>query len=598
LLSSRPACNWLLNRHVQSVHRWKWLYLAAVFSLLTVLVVLPCFGLFKISYHSVNRLALETAQRERLDLLTHRAAAISEYFKTLEAKSGEIGSTLTDVLIRQRMDETLDRYDNAVFWPSEIDPSESHVRSINSLEKGIAWAAGWFPSNGLGAQLRETAMADADGKGPPWEHAQHDDDEVLVWNGGFKGIVPGNKLKGVYPMWQFPLEAAGLMGFLALVLIVWLNYMIRKVFLTDLAEVPPLDIYWVMPDHLKRNLLIIGHPKSGKSERASELEEKDTIDLARVTTSGERSLPELAHPTVVLDNFEFDIDNPETCLAKLKLLEDLVHVRNKRVILLSTVDLMFYLTASAPEIVTQRSGAPERPAQILDRWAAVLSTFVKVEMKDRTTKYIDDYVADRDRKGSPCQLPLVRMIKEECDHTAQLRKIGITMLDAHEGEPAVSKPALVEELLDRADAYYRVLWSTCTREERLVLFQLARDGWANPKNERAIQQLERRRLVRRSPGLRMMNESFCRFVNTAQLPGEVAKWEEDEQHSAWSALKLGLATAALMAGVWLLYTQQDVFQMGIGYVATIGTASGAVLSLVRSITRTKTSGVAETPGQS
>jgi hypothetical protein len=170
------------------------------------------------------------------------------------------------------------------------------------------------------------------------------------------------------------------------------------------------------------------------------------------------------------------------------------------------------------------------------------------------------------------------------------------MLKAHDPDDAgvaapVSRPALVEELLDRADAYYRVLWSTCTKEERLVLFQLARDGWANPKNERAIQQLERRRLIRRSPGLRILNESFCRFVKAVQLPDEVAKWEHDERHSAWSALKLGLITGALMAGMWLLYTQQDIFQMGIGYVAAMATASGAVLTLIRTFSRTKPGGV-------
>jgi hypothetical protein len=597
-LSAPAVSNRLLDQPAQSIRKVKWLYLAAVFSLLTVVVVLPCFGLFKISYHSVNRIALEAAERERLDLLTHRAEAITEYFKTLDEKSSEAGRLISEALIRQRIEETLDRYDNAVFWPSEIEPSETGERNISGLEKGIAWAAGWFPGNALGAQLRETSMADADGKGPPWKHAQHDDDEVLVWNGDFNGIVPGGKLKGVYPMWQLPLEAASLMAFLALVLMVWLSYMIRKVFLTDLAEVPPLDNYWVLPDHPERNLLVIGHPKSGKSEWASELAEKDTVDLARVITSGSWTLPKLAHPTVVLDNFAFDMDNPATRLAKLELLEDLIHLRNKRVIVLSTVDLMFYLTASGPEIVTPLSGAAEPRAQILDRWAMVLSSFVKVEMRDRTAKHIDDYVDERNRMGNECPPELVRMIKEECDHTAHLKRLGTTIMDAHQGGPALSKPALVEELLDRADAYYRVLWSTCTNEERLVLFQLARDGWANPKNERAIQQLERRRLVRRLPGLRIMNESFCRFVNAAQLPGEVAKWEEDEQHSAWSALKLGLTTMGLMAGAWLLYTQQNVFQMGIGYVAAMGTASGAVLSLIRSISRTKAGGAAETLGRS
>ena len=170
------------------------------------------------------------------------------------------------------------------------------------------------------------------------------------------------------------------------------------------------------------------------------------------------------------------------------------------------------------------------------------------------------------------------------------------MLEEHCKDETVSRATLAEELLDRADAYYRVLWSTCTKEERLVLFQLARDGWANPKNGRAIQQLERRRIVCRSPGLRIMNDSFCKFVNAAQLPNEVAKWEEDERHSAWSALKLGLTTAALMAGAWLLYTQQNVFQMGIGYVAAMATAGGAVLSLIRNLSRAKSGSTGDTAG--
>jgi hypothetical protein len=567
------------------------LYLVAVFSLLAVVVVLPCFGLFKISYHSVNRVALETAQRERLDLLKHRAATATEYFKTLARESR---STDSEKLIHLRINEPLDRYDNSVFRPAKSVPLEA-VHNISNLEQAIAWAAGWFPSNGFGAQMRENAMADADGTGPHWKQRHDGDDDVLVWQEKyFAGIFPEGQLAAVYPMWQLPLPAAGLLVLLALILMVWLRYLIRKVFLTDLAQVPPLDCYWEVPDS-ERNLLIIGHPKSGKSERAKELENADIVDLAHLAAVGKRTLPALSHPTVVLDNFEFDIDNPETCLNRLKFLEDLLHVRKKRVIVITTVDPLFYVTAGAPEIVTPHSGKPEPPSQILDRWAAVLSTFAKLEMQDRTSKYIDDFIGERNRDGKPCPPELVEMITEECKYTPQLRKLAILMIEAHAGKPPVCRAALVEELLDRADAYYRVLWSTCTRDERLVLFQLAKDGWANPKNERAIQQLERRHLVRRFPGLRIMNESFCRFVKAAQLPGEVAKWEEEEQHSAWRTLKMGLTTAALMAGAWLLYTQQEVFQTSIGYIAAMGTATGAVLGLLRSFTRAKPGG-AETSG--
>ena len=39
-----------------------------------------------------------------------------------------------------------------------------------------------------------------------------------------------------------------------------------------------------------------------------------------------------------------------------------------------------------------------------------------------------------------------------------------------------------------------------------------------------------------------------------------------------------------MFGAWLIYAQQDVFQLGIGYLAALGTAGGAVINLTRSLT--------------
>ena len=597
-LSGPWASRWP-TRFVSSVRGVKILYLAAAFSLLTVLVVLPCFGLFKISYNSVNRLDLETALRDRLDLLTHRAEELREAFARLQTAPGERTKPPSEALVRileRRIGETLDRYDNAIFWPSDAGRTKTSDLHVTALEKGIAWATGWLPNSSPGAKLRETAMAETAKKAEPWQHGQTGDDEVIEMKGNFQGIGEEDALRGVYPMWQLPSQAAILMGGLAILLLVWLSYMIRKMFLTGLAQVPPLASWEIGREQVERNLLIIGHPKSGRSTRAGKLDAKDWIDLAQVITCGNWTLGELPHPTVVVDTFEFDIDNPDNCLAKLKLLEDLVYVRKKHVILLSTVDPMFYVAESSPEIVTPRGQAPEPAAQILDRWAAVLSSFVKFEMEDLSTDCIDICVAGLKGKGKPCPDELVRLVHQECDHTAQLSKLGCTILECYCSKAGVSRADVIEELLDRADAYYRVLWSTCTRQERLVLFQLARDGWANPKNERAIQQLERRRLVTRSPGLRIMNESFRRFVDNAQLPSEVAKWEEEVQNSTWSALKLGFTTAALAAGAWLLYTQQDLFQVGLGYIAAMGTASGAVVGLIRNVTRTKTGGAAEKLG--
>jgi hypothetical protein len=621
----------------------KHVYLAMAVSTLAVLVVVPCFGLFKISYDTVNRLALQAAQVARLDQLSRRADRAKEYFRprtTVDRREEYVSS---------RIKEPLDRYDDPVFNPlnnsqlndpapkdmdvstleAKIAPATANISQLNHpppkdmdvsiLEPTIAQATAWFPSNRLGAELRQMAMSMKNSaKTPPtapptagtasrkeelvWTAVRSqaqtnnpkaddsyaddpegasdpdDEDELLALKTD-PTVVGTDKLVGVYPLWKLPLRAAILLAGLAALLTAWLSYLIGKVFMAELEEVPQLTD-WVLPETGGGNLLIMGHPKSGKSDRARGLPDVDVLDMAEAVTTGKWP-KKFKCPSVVVDHFEFDIDNPDTCLAKLKVLERIIYAEKKHVILLSAVDPMFYLAAGNPEIVTPAAAHDESPAQILDRWASVLSLFEKRKMQDVTENYFDRFLAEQDQ---PCHKEFVNLVKAECDHTAQLRRIGLDMLVAHcNDRECMSKAQFLEELLDRTDSYYRVLWATCTKDERLVLFQLGEDGWANPKNGRALQQLQRRRILRRGSGFRIMNESFRRFIRTAQTPDELARWEKEEEQSTWSAVKLGLGTALMMLGAWLLYTQQDAFQMGIGYLAALGTASGAVINLARNM---------------
>jgi hypothetical protein len=608
---SVPKVSEVLDRYVKNciaerLIKVKDLYLGVVLSLLVVIVVLPCFGLFKISYNTVNRLNLENAQLARRDQLIHRADDIKGYFLGLESKENKDreDKDANDRLAKyadMRLQEDLDRYDKPVYNPNNSDEDVPDKPDVSSLEESIARASGFFPSNRLGAELRETVMADKQWRksgnvdaqplatavpGREWSSKQDkdQDDQLLRLKDTLAASPGGNPkvgdLLGVYPLWQLPWPAALLMTLLAVLMAVWLRFLIRKVFLTEMDDVPQLRL-WAPGQSGSRSLLIIGHPKSGKSTRAAVLPDVDVVDMAKVVTTGNWMLPALPHAAVVVDHFEFDMDNPDTCLHKLTLLEKLLYVDKKRVILLSAVDPMFYLAASCPEALTPSGSNQEPPAQLLDRWAAVLSLFDRYKMEDVTEHCLTRFLVEQEK---PCCTQLGELVIGECDHTAQLRRIGLDMLGTHCQEQPMSKGMFVEELLDRADSYYRVLWSTCTKEERLVLFQLAQDGWVNPKNERAIQQLQRRGIIRRGSGYRIMNDSFRRFVRNAQSPEEVARWEQEEEHSTWSAVKLGLGTALMMFGAWLLYAQQDVFQLGIGYVAALGTASGAVINLVRNLT--------------
>jgi hypothetical protein len=137
----------------------------------------------------------------------------------------------------------------------------------------------------------------------------------------------------------------------------------------------------------------------------------------------------------------------------------------------------------------------------------------------------------------------------------------------------------VNRVLDLADSYYRVLWTGLTTTERLVLYQLARDGWANTRNLAAIQQLEIKQLVRRDPMYKMINESFRWFVLSPEHADDITQWEKLEQESTWHALKFVVIAIGIGLGAWLLYTQAAFSQTVVGYVAAIATLLTAAGSL-------------------
>jgi len=347
----------------------------------------------------------------------------------------------------------------------------------------------------------------------------------------------------------------------------------------ELENAPRLD--FDDPSNQIKYRLIMGHPKSGKSTHARKIPGIEVIDLGKLATTGGWKLDRPLPKVVGLDRFEFDSDNPKTNAEKLHLLEELIYVENCSVVILSTIDPMFYLASQSPASVTA-DGDFTTSMQLLDRWANVLSLFHKLQVRDKTVAQFDRVVERLKQKcNSQAFQKLAKMVEVECCRTAQLRNIGTTILKVHQHNAwQVSRARLLEEVLDRAEVHYRVLWSTCTADERLVLFQLAQDGWANPNNDVALRHLQRRNLIHRSPGFRVMNESFRRFILHAQYPQEVAEWEREEKQSLWKALKLSLITASVLVACWLLYAQQEMLNLSLGYISAFAAAGGIIIKLL------------------
>jgi hypothetical protein len=580
----------------------KYAYTLVAVSLLVVLVVVPGLGFFKVAHDYVHRLFLQSQQLNLASRLAERKKVIENYYAHLNADPS---------FKLMRLAEPLDRYDKVFLNcpAANLDKSQASELHASFPERAILYLTDRFPADPLGARLQGLGRSETDPPDFKWKVSEQ---TVNCGAGTLTGgslflMGPGDPIVSPIPTWQPRMRMLWL-GVVLLGLGLWIYYVAGRLFLLDMETLPPLE-NWQPGEssHLYRYMLLLGHPKSGKQLAVRKLACVQLVDFAEMATTGRWEIPAPISDQVALYHFEFGIDNADINMNKLRILEHLMHVQHQRIILLSTVDPLYYLTAGSPDIVV--SGEKKDPtiaAQLLDRWAAVLSPFRKVMIKDITVARFCKRVNDmRRRRPEPEFNAFIDQVVEECDHTAQLRKIGVAILGGNLETSGLPRPRLIGELLDRADSYYRVLWSTCTQDERLVLYQLAKDGWANPKNELAIQNLHRRGLIvlpgswddpvppgqdrpqecrsqatQQLTGLRIMSESFRQFIRDSQQREEIAAWQQEGEQSPWRFLKLSLGILGVAIAAWLLYSQQQFFNTVVAYVGAIGAAVGVVFKLL------------------
>jgi hypothetical protein len=142
---------------------------------------------------------------------------------------------------------------------------------------------------------------------------------------------------------------------------------------------------------------------------------------------------------------------------------------------------------------------------------------------------------------------------------------------------------VASEILERADPYYRLIWKECSKEQKLVLAQLAEDGLLNPTNGRAIRQMVRRGLITKDPQFRIMNESFQRFLRSAATADLKREWLRESRRSGWGKARGVFATTMIILGVFLLTTQNALWQSSAAYVTTALGALGTLVKLFNTV---------------
>lgn len=290
-----------------------------------------------------------------------------------------------------------------------------------------------------------------------------------------------------------------------------------------------------------------------------ELEEpKWTVQLPALATgpkwAEELDLNSIPVNTVIeIRQFEYLSNDPEVDKQKFVLVERLVARERTQVAVV--------LCAGASHVEYDR----------------LFPGFEVVDLREEPFSWLEEYEG-----------PARDLIWNECAPMPALWPIGaqlardIRRATDSEKENTHTRDSVAAEILERADAYYRMVWNESSKEQRFVLAQLAADGVPNPKNDRAIRQLMRRGLIVREPHFRIMNESFRRFLLSAATPAVQQEWHLESRKSGWGRIRGAFVVVMIVVGAFLLTTQNQLWQSSAAYVTTAFGAFGTLFKLFNS----------------
>lgn len=291
---------------------------------------------------------------------------------------------------------------------------------------------------------------------------------------------------------------------------------------------------------------------------------------------------------VLLDHFEHDILEKTTTLQKLDIIEQLVANKDKKVVIISSLQPAVFLNMLDPEGNETRSGDAYRA---YERWTRALAAFYDfafpLQGYDRPHDRLFTLFAARLHEGDRSTIPaeLVSLVETECDHGLFLRAIGVEMLTELHMRSEIQETMnsddqwneredIIIRVQKLAENYYRSIWNHLAVEEQFVLYDLAQDGLVNPKNHDILESLIDKGLVVYNNKLRVMNRSFRNFILCVVGPSDLGKLDRQVRDAGvWGKLKLPLFL--IVCSLLLFVVKSDRTQL-FGYF----TAFTAIIPIV------------------
>lgn len=589
---SKSPCLKYISSLLQWFKRYNRLYVVNATLLLLLVAILPAGSFFKYAYESQAELFIKHAQYSLATALAKRDARIRSQYSnikfTADAKSNQSESEKTrDQFLKERIGKPWDVYDKFFFETSRTvtDPVASCVEvSKNDL---LAKLNAIVPlSNRASIErhgLRDSTSVGGVGK---WESAPTGS-LVLHVERGNSG-QPSSQfthLNTSVPLLGIPEFAAIAIVVLFIPLFLFVNYVIRKVFLLDVPQPATCSLKKLLSEKIERNVFVVVNAPFVKKVpgNGSNLYLKD---LPSITTSSDWAdtfdTPSGNGETVIaLDRFDYGMDDPTINQQKLKLVENLLG-KKRTLMILSSAESSLYRFSNGEN--------GHANGNFDGRWAEILvseffteyaedtddgSTFRETVNQEKT-RILAQGLTDRSMKEID---ELFHTLYAECASREPLQCVGLQIL-VQKDFITLSQEQLIARIVNQSRPYYTHIWNSCSPCERQTLGHLAQDRLLSHRDP-DIEPLLRRGLIVKEHDLHLFNESFRQFIKSGDRVSFVAEHDKQaQQGSLWQILKVPILVAMLAITAFLFLTQQDLYSRSLALVTGITTLIPALFKMV------------------
>ena len=548
---------------VKSPNAWRKAYFLSVAQLLLIFGVLTPMILFRASLNVERRLGVKQAQLHLASALGRRLISTRE-----GCERGELGVAACEEFKKKDSDIWGRIVLDPLFPANGKLPVDRHKHFISGSEL----YSGWFQNlvyaihhdyNQSAAEMLGVIpdRANPDGANPAsnrffpdWAWENDGSTMTLRWHGvhlparSARDVEEDLLISSTAPAatWMDAFTGAGVAGgvMLTIGLVVWI--IIRKIFLFHVIPVNMTGSRRAS-EYIRegRNVAILLPPVSSWDIDA----QKWTIDLRQAATSPKWAelldLDKVPLNTLIeIRNFEYSTNDAETDNQKFALIQRLLEREHTQVAVIMTV--------------------PASP----EDYRRIFRDLEVIDLREEPFYWLKQYEG-----------PARDLIWKECGPLAALWPIGAQLARDIKPGDTPSEETVAAEILERADAYYRLLWRECSNDQKFALAQLAQDGLLNPANGRAIRQLASKGLIIEDPQFRIMNESFRRFLLSHTSADLKREWLRESRRSGWGKMHGAFFTTMLLLGVFLLTTQNELWQSSAAYVTTALGALGTLTKL-------------------